>query len=619
MKKVTVVVMDKYRDASLEKLRELGILHLEKKTVSSDRLSALLDRKAKTENAASILLGYAPKKALPDVSAYVTPVSGDMVATVLGLAEKRKTAQEALFANAKEQSRLEKWGDFDPQAFAEFAAQGLALVPYELPRKTYETLGGRGVIVLGTDKTTVYCLAVGEAIPNETPWVLPEQSLSALARAAESHNAEIAKIEAELATLSFQQKLVSEELKRVSADIEFEIAKTSMEALDSELSTDSALDDAAPAALNIAWITGFAPDSDLGLIKRASAENGWAFYADEPSVDDAVPTKLRNNKLASLIYPLTGFLEVLPGYNEVDVSGWFLLFFSVFFGMIFGDAGYGLLLLIIAVIGIAKTAKNRVPEALKMMALLSLSTVVWGVLTCTWFGIDASLLPSFLKSVSLPLISGAEAAKGAVEKAIVDQNLMIFCFSLALLQLGIAHVIGIIRNIRSLRLFADIGSLGMLAGMYNLILSLVVSNSFRQIPFLPVSLYLLIGGFALSFVFANYAGSIGQSVLESVKNIIPTILGITNVFSDVMSYIRLWAVGLAGASISTVVNTMAGPLLGSFIIFLGIILLVFGHGLNLILNVLSVLVHGVRLNTLEFSGHLGLTWSGFAYKPFSKR
>lgn len=63
---------------------------------------------------------------------------------------------------------------------------------------------------------------------------------------------------------------------------------------------------------------------------------------------------------------------------------------------------------------------------------------------------------------------------------------------------------------------------------------------------------------------------------------------------------------------------MAGPLLGNFLIFMGIILLVFGHGLNVVLNVLSVLVHGVRLNTLEFSGHLGLTWSGFMYKPFGK-
>jgi V/A-type H+-transporting ATPase subunit I len=121
-------------------------------------------------------------------------------------------------------------------------------------------------------------------------------------------------------------------------------------------------------------------------------------------------------------------------------------------------------------------------------------------------------------------------------------------------------------------------------------------------------------------MFASYDGNLGRSIMESVKNIISMILGIANVFSDIMSYIRLWAVGLAGGAIASTVDSMAGPMLGHFVFFIfGVVLLVFGHGLNLILNVLSVLVHGVRLNTLEFSGHAGLAWSGFAYKPFAKR
>ncbi|MDR1446776.1 MAG: V-type ATP synthase subunit I, partial [Treponema sp.] len=132
--------------------------------------------------------------------------------------------------------------------------------------------------------------------------------------------------------------------------------------------------------------------------------------------------------------------------------------------------------------------------------------------------------------------------------------------------------------------------------------------------------YVFAGGFFLNFLFANYEGSFLRSVLESCKNFISVILGIANVFSDIMSYIRLWAVGLAGAAIASTVDAMAGPMLGHFILFIfGIILLVFGHGLNLVLNVLSVLVHAVRLNTLEFSGHAGLTWAGHAYKPFAKR
>ena len=123
-------------------------------------------------------------------------------------------------------------------------------------------------------------------------------------------------------------------------------------------------------------------------------------------------------------------------------------------------------------------------------------------------------------------------------------------------------------------------------------------------------------GFGLSFIFSNYEGSLGASILESCKNIVSVLLGVVNVFSDIVSYIRLWAVGLAGGAISATVNDMAGPMLGGALIFFGVLLLVFGHGLNMILNVLSVIVHGVRLNTLEFSSHLGMSWSGFAYEPF---
>ena len=96
------------------------------------------------------------------------------------------------------------------------------------------------------------------------------------------------------------------------------------------------------------------------------------------------------------------------------------------------------------------------------------------------------------------------------------------------------------------------------------------------------------------------------------------LLGVVNVFADIMSYIRLWAVGLAGGAISQAVNTMAGPTLTGALIVAGMIILLFGHGLNYAMNVLSVIVHGVRLNTLEFSNHLGLTWSGFKYEPFNE-
>jgi V/A-type H+-transporting ATPase subunit I len=165
-----------------------------------------------------------------------------------------------------------------------------------------------------------------------------------------------------------------------------------------------------------------------------------------------------------------------------------------------------------------------------------------------------------------------------------------------------------------------------LTGMYYVVLSLVVNP--QVFPFtlvlggIPVGIvaFVMIGiGFVMSFVFANYAGSIIKSILESLVNIVSVLLGIFNLFSDIISYIRLWAVGLAGAAIANTVNELAGPLFGNFLfVILAVVLLVFGHGLNMILNVLSVIVHGIRLNTLEFSSHLNMSWSGHKFKPFEE-
>jgi V/A-type H+-transporting ATPase subunit I len=616
MKKASLVVMDRDREPSLEKLRELGVLHLQRKSVSSAVLSGLLEKRAKTEAALAVVRSVeAPKKTARAAGTTGTAgtenpeAAANPAAKILELGEERKRLQDELASLARERSRVENWGDFDPEAFAEFAAKGIVLVPYLLPRKSYEALGNdTRIIVLGEDKIGVYVLSAGKEIPGETPFALSEYSLSGIDTRAEETRKRIAAVEEQLVFLAAFRPAVEAEKLSLDEQIEFETARAGMDVLDG-----------APAEHAVSWLSGFIPAEDLGVLKRGAAENGWALIADDPGPDDEVPTKLKNNRFANLIGPLTGFLEVVPGYHEVDISGWFLFFFVIFFGMIFGDAGYGALLLLSGAAALAATVKKGVPPVVKLLLLLGFSNFVWGVLTCSWFGIEVKYLPGVLQNVSLPLISNVTSNASEYGKKIVQQNLMIFCFSLALLQLSIGHILAIFHN-KSLKALGDLGNIAMLTGMYFIILNLIASNEARQIPLFPPAVYILAGGFFLNFVFGNYSGSIGRSITESLKNIISVILGIANVFSDIMSYIRLWAVGLAGAAIADTVDKMAGPMLGHFLFFVfGILLLVFGHGLNLVLNMLSVLVHGVRLNTLEFSGHVGLTWAGSAYKPFSKR
>ncbi|MDR2211712.1 MAG: V-type ATP synthase subunit I [Spirochaetaceae bacterium] len=616
MNKVTVVVMDKEKETSLEKLRELGVLHLEQKPVQSEALSRLIEKKARTEAALGLIksLGTPGKKKNIPAAPGLFAEGEDRVEAVLALGEGKKNLQEQLSSLTRDRIRLEKWGDFDPGDFAYLAEKGIVLVPYELSPQDYEKhREDAAFIVLGREKTLVRVLAVGGEIAGEAPLTFPDLSLSAIDKRRGEIQGEVAKIDQRIAACLSELPEITAEYTRLLERIEFETARAGMDVLQEDQSGGEDFH-----GRTVSWITGYMPQDRIGILKRGAAENGWAFLADEPGPDDPVPTLLKNNKFVNLLRPLTDFLEVVPGYNEVDISLWFLLFFVIFFGMIFGDAGYGALLLLGGIGGSIVTAKKGVPVGFKFLCLLGFSNFIWGVLTCSWFGIEIKYLPEGLKNISLPLISNVTSNASDYGKKIVQQNLMIFCFSLALLQLSIGHIIAIFRN-RSLKALGELGSIAMLGGMYFIILSLIASNEARQIPLYPLAVYAFAGGFLLNFIFVNYDGSIGRSALESLKNIIPVILGIANVFSDIMSYIRLWAVGLAGAAIADTVDKMAGPLLGHFLFFvLGVILLVFGHGLNIILNVLSVLVHGVRLNTLEFSGHAGVSWAGFAYRPFSK-
>jgi V/A-type H+-transporting ATPase subunit I len=638
MKKVCLMVQESGVNEALFKLREVGVVHLQNNTVL-DGNSKALERKNKVEGALGLLgdIKVPKKKKAPPPQAALRearsasgrvgrrsvdiygneedePYSLDAVVTasrpylpdlIVGIGKERKAMQDRdMFIN-REIARVAAWGDFEPSSIQEMESLGLPVFLYELTPDVFAAIPEDvRYIKLSKNKNVIRLLVLDKEIQGAAPFQLPEKSMSALIHESDEIKLDMEELDAKLKNFVSRRPALIKEMANVEQDIEFETAFAGMEKVND-----------LPAEMGLSYLTGYVPYDDTNRLKTAAGENGWALSIIDPEeTDEAVPTKLKNNKLVNLLNPITGFLGIVPGYREVDISPWFLIFFCIFFGMIFGDAAYGIILSLIALFGIAKTAKKGVPQALQMLLLLGIFNTAWGVLTCTWFGIDVEKVPKILQDISLSLFSTAKT-----DAVLVGQNLQIFCFTLGLLQLTIAHIKGFFRNIRSLRLFAEIGSIAMLLGMYNVVLFLVVSSDIRPIPLLPISIYLLAGGFVFNFIFASYEGSIGRSILESCKNFISVVLGITNVFSDIMSYIRLWAVGLAGASIASTVNTMAGPLLGGFIIFAGIMLLVFGHGLNIVLNVLSVLVHGVRLNTLEFSSHVGLSWSGTAYKPFAER
>ena len=612
MKKLTLLVLDSEKKAALKTLRNFGAVHVEKEAASSDALTELQNIYARVQQAEALITESQPKKAEKAKTEALTLNRNDLLQAVdeiLDLKDQEANMHAAINKLTGDIEAYGSWGDFDPEDIRSFEENSIYLTIGELSEKSYATLPENiKTVRLPGGKKTVRFAIVSETVdvpvdlPSDfNPLILPDMRLSAMHTEREQLQKQLPSFKAKIGARTELLAPLKAEAKKLVKEIEFETVRAGMEVIPLE-----------KEPIRLARLSGYILAEKQADFAGLAKANGWAFIADDPAEEDAVPTAMRHNRFVQLLTPLTDFLGTVPGYREPDISLWFLLFFGIFFAMIFGDAGYGGILVILSLIGIgkAKAKEQPAPLAMQMFLYLGVLTVIWGTATCNWFGISVDYIPAWLKNLSVPAISNA------TEESIRNANLMQFCFTLGLIQLTIGHIISIVRNIRSPQILGHVGSIAMLCGMYVVVLSLVVSAERYRIN-QPV-MVAIGGGFALNFIFSNYQTGIGQSIVDSLKNIITMFLGVVNVFADIMSYIRLWAVGLAGSAISATVNQMAGPALGSFLIFLGVLLLFFGHGLNYIMNVLSVIVHGVRLNTLEFSNHVGLTWAGFKYEPFAE-
>ena len=631
MKKVSLIIMGDKKSDTLKKLRKLGILHIEIAEGSGKKIEELKDRISLLE-AALFSLSEKKIKNIKEVSVDFSEALSAAKEINL-LEDEKKHCLSERSALETELERLKSWGKIDPHAINELSEKGFDIHFYEAPKSEYEGLGDEvKTLSLEKNKNSVKFALIRsgtdgekEAVETLKPFLLelPRESTDEIRQKIDTLNSRINEADEKIRSYAGYAAGIGNAVKSCEKEIEFEVYATGM--------ANENLSD-----VTVSYFTGYVEEENLDRLRNTAKENSWGLLVEEPTEEDNVPTKLKNNKFVSLIYPLTDFLGTVPGYFEYDISGWFLGFILIFFGIIFGDGGYGLLITAVTGILIAKSvvSKKKVPPAFLLIGLFGLSTILWGTLTCTWFGLSPEQLPEWLQKMSVPVISNVYADKiwyppwtNGEYGLTTAQNLQIFCFSLALVQLTVAHIKVAVRNRKSIKIIGDIGSIMQLIGIFYVVLSFVVNAEVFSfglviggVPVGTAALIMVIAGFIMSFVFSNYEGSIVKSILESMKNIVSVLLGVVNVFSDIVSYIRLWAVGLAGAAISATVNELASPLLGNFLfMIIAIVLLVFGHGLNMILNVLSVIVHGIRLNTLEFSSHLDMSWSGHKFRPFEEQ
>ncbi len=595
MKVVCIAAQDSRKDELLLSLRGLGILHLAEKRAADPKLT---ERFSALSRLLQELKEYEGKG---KQDKELTDAEFDALYRRTADALERKAAgKTALSELLLETERIREWGDFDPQAVKDLF--GVAeLHFYRMDKKEYralcrsETLAFIRLRSVGKAETVALIGGADETL-HAAEFRLPERSLSQLEQDAADLKAEIAECDRILTESAAYLKSYAKQLLKMRNEVEYSSA-------DASLNAES----------GIVWITGYIPQTETEKFVGAAKEHGWAWLIDDADENDAaVPTKVRYNKATALIKPLFDILGTVPGYREYDISFWFLAFFALFFAMIIGDAGYGALFLVGTVI--LNVRMKKLTNVTLLLYLLSAATVVWGALTGTWFGLEGAMKVPFLKALVIPGFANYPEYFD-VTATQAQNNVMKFCFSIGVIQLALACVMNIRRKIcgRSLAWVADLGWLLAVCALYFMVLYLVIGETVN----LAIVASVIGAGFLLVVFFGGMSPekTFAQGLKAGLGNTFTTFLNTISAFGNVMSYIRLFAVGMASLAIAQSFNDMASGFGGALVI-VGIVIMIIGHALNIVMGFLSVVVHGVRLNLLEFSGQLGMEWTGIAYDPF---
>lgn len=581
MHKVTVLCLANERDRALQSLGELGVVHLVPIGNSEDAdLEKCRGELAQAERALAIIKAHATDlpspgglNGSPSVSAGVQDAVSECVETDRQLQLAIEEA-EALDEEIADQA---PFGDFDPDQARSLATRGIRVALCRADKEADIVVpAGAICTVLHREKGGVFYALAGKfegEIHGER--ALPERSLKILREDRSVAAARIDTLEKRIIALSAAVPAIREQVARLRLRRTYCEARAGM-----------------GQNQTVAYLQGFCPTPDSAALQAEAARHGWAVLLSEPAAGDAVPTLVRTPRWLVPIQSLFQFIRIFPGYNEVDVSASFMLFLSLFFAMIVGDAGYGAIFL--AGTLIARRKLRTAPAGpFHLMVIFSVCTIIWGVLTGVYFGL--SNMPGLFTP--------------RVRWLTDDSHVMALCILIGAIHLTVAHGWNMVRFINSTRAVAQAGWIAITWTIY-----FIARYMLLKTPMPGYLTALSVAGLLAVLLFMT-----PWRLLKSqwVNHAMLPLTLMSN-FGDILSYLRLWALGIAGVQLADAFNRIVGPMFSAgFLGWLGGVLILFaGHGLNIILAALSVLVHGIRLNALEFSMHMGLEWTGFEFNPF---
>lgn len=601
MKKLTFLVYHKEYEEFLNSLRELGVVHIvEKQQGAADNTELQENIRLFNRLAATLKLLQNQKH---EKNAVIATEGGtatrgmQVLDEVDAMQTEHGKLSQQLQSYAKEKEVLEVWGNFEPTGIQKLKDAGYIIGFYSCSEGNYkeEWETEYNAMIVNRISSKVFFVTVtkaGQEVDLDVEQAkLPAYSLSRLEALYDTTEQAIEGNEKKLVALSETDiPSLKAALKELQSQIEF-----SKVVLSSEQT----------AGDKLMLIEGWAPAYSKVEIEAYLNDAHVYYEITDPMPGDNVPIRLNNKGFFAWFEPICK-LYMLPKYNELDLTPFFAPFFMVFFGLCLGDSGYGLFLFLGATAYrlLAKKVTPSMKSIISLIQVLSASTFFCGLLTGTFFGAN-------IYDLDWPIV---QRLKHAV---LMDNNDM-FRLSLILgvIQILFGMVLKAVNQTIQFGFKYAIATIGWII----LLVSTAVSALFASSELLSMGgtaykVVLCISG-AMIFLFntpgKNIFMNIGLGLWDSYNMV-------TGLLGDVLSYVRLFALGLSGGILAGVFNSLAVGMSPDNVIagpIVMVLIFVIGHAINMFMNVLGAMVHPMRLTFVEFFKNSGYEGGGKEYKPF---
>lgn len=596
MKKLAFLIYHKDYDTFLEQVRNLGVVHVVTKSqgeAENQELQATIRLSARYAAAIKLLEGMNVK------AADKTSGNADKGEQVL---DKLETLQQhdaetnhRIQAIEKEITAMEPWGDFKTESLKRLRDAGYEVGFYICSDKVYDKewetqyhavvinhIGSKVYFITVTPVTETVSLDVESA-------KIADRSLSEIIQEKEKLDAERAETENAMKVLA--ENSISD-LKaaqvRTSQLVDFDKVKLSADSL---------------AGNKLMLLEGWAPAENAQQLNDFLKSSEVYYEISDPVPGDNVPIQLNNKGFFKLFEPIMK-LYMLPKYNELDLTPFFAPFFMLFFGLCLGDTGYGLFILL-GISGyrlIAKSISPSMKPILTLVQLLGLSTAICGLLTGTCFGFN-------LYDINVPFIQ-------KMKEVIMLDNQQMFNLSLILgaIQIIFGMTLKAVNQAIQFGFKYAISTIGWLL----VLVSTAVAFAAPGVMAMGGTLHLAI--LAVGGLMVYLFNSPGKNIFLNIGlGLWDTYNMATGLLGDILSYVRLFALGLSGGILAGVFNSLAVGMSPDNVIagpIVMVLIFVIGHSINIFMNVLGAMVHPMRLTFVEFFKNSGYEGGGKEYKPF---